>query len=533
MDIPKIIQLREFRPIPSVSIKLNNDVVSHFKTLLAKNEKPKLIVKDGNISIKINDNLTFPCAQIPEYSNLDIYSLDSDTVSDYGPAKNNTSYNFGGRIKTKLSVVTGSKQIKDFENSLKNSTTSQSPKIDNKKLMSNHITSSPATPLNFDPYLVVPSDSKSDRQLKFLTFLALGPTTKTRFIKLLKFNESELNEFISTFAQIYNSNDTFLVDDIYPSHPSASKINLGESNEPQPEYILKDKSYKELRPWKWKYYSPNERSSILNNIHNALTRSGYLDTHPLRRKICESNEDSEPTSDIEKRPNLGGGLLISKKSPFKKSHTESPRLGPTTLSPQGLSLTPLGLTLSLGPAPTAGPSSLSKNTTHSPVRTLKLSKKRQLSNNSTSSSDDEIKRYKKEEYTSPSSINEDDYEEGAEDDDDGLDKSKKHYHNLTIKFRLKYKEYETLYNSMSIRKPNEVKKSITKLFELHQTLSDWKKQLWKFNDDLKLKSDIMNLSKHKNEHKNEGTKKDPKKPNPQDSLALKRASKPIKQGLNY
>lgn len=497
------------------------------------------------MSIKIKDDLIYPCSQIPEYSHLDVYSNNHS----------NHQFEFSGRIKTKLSVITGSRQIKDYENSIKQnpvvSPTKNTGKLENKRLLplneinSHNSSSTPATPLNFDPYLILPTDSKSDRLTKILSFMALGPSNKTQLVKLLKFDEPEFNQLLSTYGQIYNPNDTFLADDIYPNHLH-KKLPMN-SEQFQHHYILKDKAYKELRPWNWKYYSDNERALILNNCHNALTRLGYLETHPLRRKICDQpdpndvNRDGLHADEQPKKPALGGGLLVSKKSPFKKSQTESPRLGPTTHTQRFSPASSAGsntLTSTSTISTKLGATSRDKDTT-SPARKVKQSKKRQLSNNSISSSDDENKRYKKEEYTSPSSINEDDYdeEEGDEDMNDRIDKSKKRYHNLTIKFRLKYQEYRHLYNSLNAKnQPNsttEVKKSLSKLFELHQTLSDWKKQLWKFDNELKLKSDIMQLSKHKKDLTASPTFNSQLAQLKESSLALKQKPTKPKQILNY
>lgn len=451
--LPKILTLESFKPTPALSFKLNSEILGHLNDCLKANVRPKLVVKDGNFSIKINEKLIFPCLKTPEYSNLDVYSSNFDT---------NNQYSFNGRISHKLTAVTDSKQIEKI-NSTKNvkhlKLHPASPK--------NHSTSTPATPLNFDPYLIINSDTKSDITTKFLYFMALGPSTKDQLIKLLRFKSPMVDGLLSTYCQIYNPNDSFLIDDVFPNNKSVSDSN---------HYILKDKSYKDLRPWTWKYYSDNERNLIISNINHGLTRLGYLETHPLRKKIVENTSESETINSTATKQFHGGLVSSSKKSsPFKKSQTESPKLVPVS--------TPNSST------------TFNLNNSNTSIRNADT-KKRQLSSNSSSStSDDEVKRFKKEEYTSPSSANDE------EEEYDELDRSKtNHYNNLTVKFKQKYQEYTDLYTLLQTNPTGftpETKKSISKLFELHQALQDWKKQLWNYNNDLKSKEDIKHLTKHK------------------------------------
>lgn len=480
MNRAKVIHLRDLKSNPvAVTIKINDEVLQHFKNLKAKGKSPKLIVKNGDYSIKIHDNLSFPCFTIPEYSNFDIYQECSD------------GYEFGGQVTKKLTILTDPKQIRQHEKRVVTNTNSNNhsnnnaavtgPKLKHDIKPHGTSLSTPTSPLNFDPYLYSFSDSKSDITSKFLAFMALGPTTKDNLVTHLKFPSKDLDNLLAVHCQKYNPNDNFISDDFYPNN-----LKLVDDNN---HYILKDKSYKELRPWEWTYYSINERSLIINNIHNALTRSGYLVTHPLRKKICEepiSRHKSTDTKDGNekepKKPALGGGFLISKKtSPVRKSQTESPKLTPQ----------------------------LDKDTSKSNISPLRRtqngsgsesdSKKRQLSSTSLSgSSDDEIKRmrFNKDDYTSPSSVNEDDI------DDDDMENVKKnqYYHNLQIKFRLKYKDYEILYHSLKsqrITDLNEIRKKLTNLYEIHNNLAEWKKQLWDMDKGIKDRENIMNLSKHK------------------------------------
>lgn len=296
--IPKILKLESFKSIPGLTFKLNNEILNHLTSCLKADIKPKLVVKDGNFSIKINDNLQFPCIKAPEYSNLDIYSSDFTL---------NNNYSFTGRITHKLTAITDSKQIEKI-NLTKNV---KHLKLHPASPNNNHSSSTPATPLNFDPYLINNSDSKSDIITKFLYFMALGPSTRDQLIKLLKFKPPLVDNFLYNFCQVYNPNDTFLIDDIFPNNKSVSDSN---------HYILKDKSYKDLRPWSWKYYSENERNLIINNINLALTRLGYLETHPLRKRIVENSTSESESLNSTSTKQFHGGLVSSSKktSPFKK-----------------------------------------------------------------------------------------------------------------------------------------------------------------------------------------------------------------------
>ena len=91
---------------------------------------------------------------------------------------------------------------------------------------------------------------------------------------------------------------------------------------------------------------------------------------------------------------------------------------------------------------------------------------------------------------------------GAESDEDRTSHQQKrfqYYSMLADKFKAKYKEYETLYNSLKSNPKSSTndKKQLVQLFELHNSLSEWKRKLWDFDNENKLKLNIMNLSKHK------------------------------------
>ena len=425
---------------------------------------------------------------------------------------------YGGRVTTKLNVITDNRKIKEMERVL-----AVEPQL--------HVSEAPLPNTDHTPTIITKpletlltayntslNDTVADITTKFIHLLALGPISLSKIASALNVPQNKLTTFISDYAQPYNPQNSFIKDDTFPVLERATKRRLkrtltqseqdsNDSNDDfdeddvfipspsNPHYILKDKTYKELKPWEWSHYSEFERKLIIQNIHHALTRQGYSETHPLRKKIC--TEAPRVVSDDEKKSSLGGGFLISKKSnntqttsnlPFRKAYTDLPKLS------NKIEFEP-----------------------KRPVAKKKLlpvsKNKRKLSSSSPSSSEDEkTKKPKIDSYTSPSSEDMDD--EGRNHSTTttntttsitipeikSASKRLEYYNSLATKFKFKYKEYETLYNML--KNPNsqskaDSKKSLHKLFELHHSLAQWKKSLWDFDNEVKLKSKIMNLSKHK------------------------------------
>lgn len=238
--------------------------------------------------------MAFPCTTIPDRPTLDVYSGNGD------------GYVLDGRIDSKLNVLTDSKQIRDHLKTVSHNTAKKEVPSTTAKKLSSEVpqlsTSAPSSPLNMNPYAVEINDSKGDIMTKFVSLLALGPTTKQAVVKKLKVSPQDLDPLFMAHSQIYNPNDSFISDDNFPNGDF-------ESDE-EDRYILKDKSYKNVLPWSWNWYSEKERHMIINNIHNALTRLGYLETHPLRKKICD--EPLGTNNANQKKSTLGGGILISK-----------------------------------------------------------------------------------------------------------------------------------------------------------------------------------------------------------------------------
>lgn len=563
----------QFTPI---SIKLNADLINKFKACLKNGVKVKLIVKDGQYLIKMPDNeLNYPCPATAENSRTDIYGGDENS--------------FKGRISTRLNVLTDSKLIKDYTrrqqltpsaippvlnaavsasvsasasaSALASATTPNASKVavtsttavdsippSSSSLSSslssssskNPTPSSTPQPTNSTPALPIIDYASSESPIsRFLYFSALGPISLKSLCSSLKLTPLVIRSFLDQYSQIYNPNDSFIIDDIFPRSTTP--------NGPE-TYILKDKSYKEVKPWNWSYYSDDERSLIIHNIHNALTRLGFLETHPLRKKLTKKSTSVED-EESPKRQTLGGGILKLKEAKIKRSSTVSPR--PQSIPPLSASAPPTAPSSSLATFPSNG----------SPL------KKRKLSLSSTSSSEDEKPLSKKihrkkdignirgrtssnggstsstistngnstsgivisDTYTSPSSINEELEQEtsppataipysttrtisastsaapaavplASTSLESKNQKKLQFYTNLSLKFKLKYKDYEKLYKILqttTISSSLEKKKNLTKLFELHNQLSEWKRKLWDFDSESKLKLNIMTLSKHK------------------------------------
>ena len=374
-----------------------------------------------------------------------------------------------------------------------------------------------------NPFLVSPGDSNAAIALKFVQFIALGPASDNDIATNLgsAVLASKIAQLKQDYCQKYDRNNLFYHNDRFPTlelqrrlrkNKLGTPASAGDSDgdlddtdhidsmddeSPLPDlvgdhFLLKDKSYKELQPWDWLRYTPFERKLVVHNIHRALTRLGFSEAHPLRRKICDPQASlavgspslAMASDDENRRSQLGGGILHMKKT-TKKAATVSPKvLGKAALS-------------STKP-PTA--SALR------PLTSQTLAKRKfSLSLLSLSDDDKQTKKLKMELDTLPLS----------EEDDtpllrraataspaagDAKAKRMDYYNQLALKFRDKYKEYALLYNRLknpaSMSKA-ELKRQLLKLFELHTQLSGWKKKLWEYDRDIKNKLEIMGLSKHK------------------------------------
>ncbi|RLV91225.1 hypothetical protein JA1_004022 [Spathaspora sp. JA1] len=435
-------------PTTAFTIKLNQEIIAHLKNCLHNGITAKLVVKGGNYSIKISESSEFPCVKSPENLNVDIYSIA------------NTSNNYNGRVSAKLNVITDSRKIKQYTAAASASNNSSSPAI-TVYSPSPAVTSPPIErrrqPIEYQAFKISTNDSHNVIVNKFIYLLALGPISSPRISEIM--NYENLKPLLDDYAQIYDPRDSFIEDDVFPAQQDEDKKTT---------YILKDKSYKELRPWKWNYTS-YERDLIIGNINHALTRLGYSQTHPLRRKLCEENGDKEskPSTPLPEKngSSLGGGMLVSK---YKRAATDSPII---------------------------------HNTSSPIIKSESSTQKRKLSSSSTSSDEEPQKKLKLEFSSAGSSSSSSSSEEDRPNRPPPPPASQKldYYTNLAIKFKFKYKEYESLYLRLKqeTKKEPESKKELVKLFEMHQLLSQWKKLLWDYDRDQKHKVNVMNLNKHK------------------------------------
>lgn len=290
-------------------------------------------------------------------------------------------------------------------------------------------------------------------------------------------SQRTIEHALGSSSIVYDPKDNFMIDDHFPileCQGTEADRNLYSET---PHYILKDKLYKDLQLWKWPYQA-FERDLIIQNTHHALTRLGYSQTHPLRRKLCDEppGQTSSQNAPQDLRLNsLGGGFLASKRAPGRKaaSSTTPPISAPASTVPKKSS-TPLfprqvkrlvsSLSLALSQIIGQG----HKRTKSEATSTIDL-----LPSNPPSPSPDQ----------SPT-------------------KRTDYFATLASKFASKYTEYEALYRSFPALSPSpsaaaDTKKELTKLYELHNTLSQWKKILWDYDRDCKQKPQMMTLSKHK------------------------------------
>lgn len=501
----------------------------------------------------MSDDLEFPCSTSTESLRFDVYSTHNPD-----PAANRL-FDFTGTVTNRLNVLSDPKQIKEHLKTASGPLAALHPP---RPLLASHIRSPEKLALlvlslssqsaqmsslrsGMNPYAVATSDSKQDVATKFLALMALGPLTRAqvehRLGSKLAVPQAELNDLFAAHTQPYRQNDTFTEDDVYPS----LALNATEINPALSYFILKDKAYKELRPWNTPAYTDYERNLIIDNANNALSRLGFLDTHPLRRRIVEKSASDQVAH--KKSSSLGGGLLIS----GRKSTPNNSPLVAHTLAALATSTAPAS-PLSLGATKKASMDSPklavereleSRKPVAAPAKESAKRKYVASLSLSGSSSEDEkhAKRVKKDgkrsdssgshnsvnsnatSYTLPSSVNEDAHAEDEQSDDDvkllsisktvsslpsrpqssasTAEKKQQYYMHLAGKFRVKYQEYEKLHRELSKdhRRGNvaEKKKQLMKLFEMHNTLAEWKRKLWDHHNENSMSEGIMNLSRHR------------------------------------
>ncbi|CAI5757792.1 unnamed protein product [Candida verbasci] len=495
-------------PLPiALSLKLNNNLIEDLKH--GKYSKVKLIVKDGNYSLKLvskdgSDDKIYRFRKLTEDLKVDIYSILKDSNSIYN-----------GRIQNKLSIITDEKRIKQFNYSSATTT----PNLSKVSTPVNKIEPLPTQ----STYEVYKNSKIFENDLRsFLHLIALGPINKEHIKQLTNLNEDVLEKYLTTYCQVHNKNDPFTANDNYKYY---------ESN----GHILKDKSYRDLQPMKFPY-EHKEENLVVVLCNNALNRLGYSQNHPLRKKIIDKEEDHHEINQSK----LGGGFLSTHKkitsqpqSPAitqaqnykrKEAFNSQPQSPAITLGhekKESINSQPPSPTINLhkkkesitsqpqSPAPfqthkkkesiTSQPQSPAPFQTHkkkesttsspqSPIpekstTTTTTSTKRKLSNSSSNSSSalssDEESKNKTNNYTSPPSSSEEVYEINL--------KHMSYYQDIAMKFKSKYKEYNELYQSLQ-KHHEEDKDKLVKLFEMHNVLANWKKILWDFDKESKMKN---------------------------------------------
>lgn len=468
--------ISKLEPVPTqalklpISIKLNTDLVNQLKACLQKGTKAKLIIKDGGFLLRVGE-LEYPCPALAETSRLDVY--DGTNC-------------FKGRIQTRLNVITDAKQIKEYARSA--TQPSSAKRLTMRELLKEPEFRAPQLASSSVASIAPYAPDCANNTLRFLYFSALGPVTSNTLCRRLLLAPGEILHLLGQYSQPYNPHDLFIADDVY------AHDEHGDGD--HPTYILKDKSYKEMMPWTWDHYTSDERSIVLHNIQNGLKRLGFLETHPLRRKIIE-----EPRSVDEghkKALALGGGLLKQRKSPVKRSLTASLQLLPPHQA-SAMAGSPIKTeSKKRKPAVLSSSSDDEKMVLEKRVPRRAPSAKTRADSNSSSNQSSGMQGAVglDNNSTSPSSINEEP-EESAGTNESKFQKKLQFYNNLATKFKIKHREYEGLYKSLQGRALADKRKHLTRLFELHNQLAEWKRKLWDFDNETKVKLDIMTLNKHK------------------------------------
>ncbi|KAM9893432.1 hypothetical protein OXX69_011708 [Metschnikowia pulcherrima] len=507
----------------ALALRLNPEVLQQLRSLQRAHQKPKLIVKDGKFSIKISDTLVYPCSASPETLRLDVYSPKQSTENDYV---------FTGTVTSRLNVLSDPKQIREHMRVAADVPDLPPPseRAAPPEKAPTPTASAPKRPSSVDSkaYSVVSSDSGADVTAKFISLVALGPMTKP-FIEekmnLQKYlRQSEIDQLFSAHTQPYLRKDTFTEGDVYPLAPPEDAM--------QKSYvILKDKAYKDLRPGQWHAYTEHERQSIIDICNHALSRLGFSETHPLRLRIVEQTSPARP---IKKSASLGGGLLISstkklavpQSSPAPKSpsfsagraSTESPKFNSEArkrFAEKGRKT--IGSPLRQDDATSARGASVISSSSSDEERHARKTGQRDKRHSNTSTHSTSSGNSNTNSYTSPSSVNEEPHSESDHDTRPKVvatslpnrpsssftnhEKKQQYYAQLADKFRSRYSEYEELHRQLSkdSRKNShsDKKKSLMKLFELHNTLSEWKKRLWDYHNENSMAEEVMHLSKHR------------------------------------
>ncbi|KAG7194028.1 uncharacterized protein KQ657_005231 [Scheffersomyces spartinae] len=479
--LPTICQLPPPDLVLAYSIKLNNSIISHLKASKDSNYAPKLVVKQGKFFLRVSPDTVYPLTRVPENLTVDVYDLQEGKEPK-----------FNGRIESRLTVNTECAPPLQYSS---------------KKLVINYGT-----------------DDKPTILQKVLVFMSLGPCSLETLINHTHLKEND--PLIQQYLQRYDPNDQFTKDDVFPFTP----------HDISNTFICKDRAYKEIRVYNTSPASiltPSQRSLIINNINRALTRLGFLDTHPLRNKLTSATavlSTSTPNSPANTNIAVGGGGLSSSTPVTKQNTTTTTTTTNVTQSVLKLrkEVSPKKKQVTSSTASSLIPASIPPRPVTPKPGTPLASRKRirtiSSASSSSSSEDERVKRVRADHHhlnstipitstassiTSPSSL-----------DDDvnvsliGLDEKKPNYYETILdRFHKTYTQYQALYTQLEHAIPPngvagstpttasmlspETKRKLARLFEWHNSLTLWKRMLWDHQRDKQKSKDIMNLTKHK------------------------------------
>lgn len=445
------------------SIKLSKQLLKQLETV--PSPSTKIVVRDSHFFIKINDK-QYKLNRFPEYSPIDLYSLDDDL-----------NYIKVTKIESKFSIL--------------ESTPSQP---DHKR----------------KPQSLIASGTRSANITKRLIhLLVLGPISVNQMMAKTKLTKNDIDSVLRSISMEYNPavNKLSLNYPIAPKEDTADKL-----------YVLNYSSYKEL-----KLNLLRLNNEIIDKIkENCLKVFDYLKypaTHPARLTILddkglsresskESSKESSPS--IEKSPTKAASPSPTKVANPSPTKVESPTKAASPVKPTSpdkkrdqtklekpppdaprdkTKLDPPKLKTLENPKPKASkplenpkPKASKPDNPKPKPKALKTlgnpkpkalenpenPKSKQAQNPERHTNTKPVNHTKSTEQIKPVAKPENKKKRKPESED--------YLVSLAERFKLKYAEYEKLYKDIKASKSNN--KELKRLFEMHNLLKSWKKQLW-------------------------------------------------------
>lgn len=202
---------------------------------------------------------------------------------------------------------------------------------------------------------------------------------------------------------------------IVEKYPNFKNKKVQEFRSDEKRYVLNYNFYKDLKFLESKMYKDDTKRLLRDHCLKIYDHLKYPRNHPAREYLASAKLDLEPTPGTNKENTSQPNQRVS---PKIESKLENPKHEDLSRAPG-----PIDTNVSSSEIPMGPKSTLTNN------------KKR--------------KREEDEEF----------------------------YKRLAKKFKLKYKEYETLYETLKTTQTKN-KEEVKKLVELHKDLESWKKQLW-------------------------------------------------------